>query len=116
MNGRYRNCRWIGRQSPIEAAGDGAIRDRAGGGFGGETLGLTPEQVQRKLIQGDHQRQRALGRRLPVGQLAGCRRPIGGQEARPQRFIKSRGSREPQRLDGLREPERDNFGGMGNAG
>ena len=59
------------------------IRDRAGGGFGGEAFRLTPEQVQRELIQDDHQRQRALGRRLPVGQLAGRRRPVGGQEARP---------------------------------
>ena len=54
------------RQGLIEATGDGPIRDRAGGGLGGEALRLAPEQIQRELIQDDDQGQRPFGGGFPV--------------------------------------------------
>ena len=64
----------------IVAALERAVGDLARARVGREGARIAAEHVARKLVEHDAERERAVGRRLPVGELAGRGGFVGAKE------------------------------------
>ena len=68
-------------EQPVGAPRDRRFGNRARRRIGCERARVAAEQVAGKLIEQDEERQRAVRRRPPVLELAGCRSPVSRKES-----------------------------------
>ena len=101
-------------KQPVGAPRDRPFGNRARRRIGRERARVAPEQVAGKLIEQQQERQRAVRRRLPVLEPAGCRSLAGRKESCADLGIQGVVALEPFRRPG-RAPEREYRFGVGNA-
>src|SRR6266536_3435537 len=100
-------------KQPVGALRDRLLGNRARLGVARERARVAPEQIARKLIEQDEERQRAVRRRLPVVEPAGCRGLIGRKKPGADLGVEGLFALEPFCRPG-RAPEREHLLGARN--